>query len=245
MKEHRKRKVERIALGVPLAGKAGAVDVLVRDVSILGCRLEHETPFRVGQHLRLAFSWKSERVVIECSVARCTLTPQDLRESGASAYTSGVRFEESGSDAAELLRGLIAEQVEQAFEEQLANARGQSPDYLKKISILPGAEGTDPIQMRRILDSSTLLPWLEAARGRGYVRWELTRGGWKRQRTREPEQPEEGFTIWAWESENQIELLQKAYELADPSFRSIIRLCAELSLIVDDTLPPQKFLPPA
>lgn len=242
-KQGNKRRVERIPIGAPLAGKIGSVDVLIRDVSVLGCRIEHDTAIRTGQQVLLQFEWDGETVALGCEVVRCTLSPPDTSAAGGSAYTSGLRFEDSASVAARTLRAVIQTQVEHAFEEQLANAHGNLPDYLRRIAIIPGSEKFDPIEIRKKHESTTLLPWLRFARKRGYVSWSLTNGRWKRVRTANPKQPDEGFTIWAWESDEQIELLQKAYEIADAPFRSIIRLCAELSLIVDDTVPPQKFLP--
>lgn len=230
-------------MGAPLAGRIGSAEVLIRDVSVLGCRVEHETPLRAGQNVLLRFSWNGSEVSLGSQVVRCTLTPPDVRNAGAPAYTSGLLFEQPESDAAQTLRHVIQQQVEFAFEEQLANSRGTLPDYLRRIAIIPGSDAYDPIDVRRRYESSTLIPWLRFARSRGYVRWTLQDGKWKRAKTNSPEQPDEGFTIWAWESDEQVELLQKAYETADPQFRSVIRLCAELSLIVDDTMPPQKFLP--
>lgn len=239
-----KRKVERIPVGAPLTARIGNVTTIVRDVSVLGCRLEHDAPLRAGQPLQLRFQWNKEEVVIDCLIVRCTLTPNDLREAGSGAYTSGVRFLEATSESVQNLRRIIAEQIEQAFDEQIANAHADLPDYLRKIAIMPGRSDIgDPYTVRKRYESSTLIPWLRSARSRGYVRWELVDYRWKRTRTKDPEQPRDGFTLWAWESEEQIDLLQKAYEHGDAGFRSLIRICAELSLIVDDTIPPQKFQP--
>lgn len=239
-----KRKVERIPVAAPIDARVGNVPTVVRDVSVLGCRLEHDAPLKVRQPAQLQFSWNGARVVIDCEVVRCTLTPNDQRESGAAAYTSGVRFLEATSESVQTLRKMIAQQVEQAFEEQIANAHADVPEYLREVAILPpNTDISDPYSVRRRYESSTLLPWLRQARNRGFVRWELDGERWKRVRTHDPEQPVEGFTLWAWESEEQVDLLKRAYSSSDATFRSLIRICAELSLIVDDTLPPQKFQP--
>lgn len=230
-------------MGAPLHGRIGSTRVLIRDVSVLGCRIEHDVPMRAGQKVRLHFEWDGSPVALDCEVVRCALTAPDARSAGVALYASGVRFDDAKSQAAGILRSVIEAQVELALEEQLANAHGDLPAYLRQIAILPGSENFDPVELRKRQESTTLLPWLRFARARGYVRWLLIDGRWKRSRTSSGDQPEEGFTIWAWESDEQVELLQKAYEMADPAFRSVIRLCAELSLIVDDAVPPQKFLP--
>lgn len=238
----RKRKVERIPIGAPITGRVGGMPVLIRDVSVLGCRLEHEAPLKPNVPVRIEFSWNGTDVALGAEVVRCTLTPPDAREAGAPPYTSGTRFIDANSEAARTLRTVIQMQIEQAFEEQLANARGDLPEYLRRIAMLPGMN-QDLLAVRKQNEFSTLLPWLRFARSRGYVRWSWDGRKWKRQRTSDPEQPDDGFTIWAWEGDEQIRLLQDAYEQSTQQFRSIIRLCAELSLIVDDTIPPQKFLP--
>lgn len=238
-----KRKVERVLVGQPLEGRIGNAPAVVRDVSVLGCRVETDGSLKVGQLVQLRFRWDQEPVAIECSVARCTLTPGDQRAAGALAYTSGLKFLEATSESVQSLRRMIATQVEQAFAEQIANAHAEVPGYLRDIAILKGSDLGDPYAVRQRFESSTLIPWLRSARTRGYLRWELEGNRWKKTRTQSPQQPPAGFTLWAWESEDQVHLLQKAWEEADPAFQSIIRLCAELSLIVDDTIPPQKFQP--
>ncbi len=64
----------------------------------------------------------------------------------------------------------------------------------------------------------------------GYVRWELAEGQWTRHPAHEPDQPANGFTISASESEDQVALLRRTYEAGDAKARRLTRMLAELSV---------------
>ena len=46
-----------------------------------------------------------------------------------------------------------------------------------------------------------------------------------------PQQPTDGFTVAAYEDEEELETLCRTYEQADEEGRSLIRLVAELSVL--------------
>lgn len=65
----------------------------------------------------------------------------------------------------------------------------------------------------------------------GYVCWTLEEGkGWRSRVSTLPEQPENGFTISAAESEEQVEMLRRTYENGDPEARRMTRMLAEISV---------------
>jgi hypothetical protein len=64
----------------------------------------------------------------------------------------------------------------------------------------------------------------------GYIVWRLTDGGWKGRPALLPDQPEDGFTISADESDDQVELLCRTYETGDGESRRLTRLLAEMSV---------------
>jgi hypothetical protein len=64
----------------------------------------------------------------------------------------------------------------------------------------------------------------------GYTVWRLTDGGWKGRPALLPDQPEDGFTISADESDDQVELLCRTYETGDGESRRLTRLLAEMSV---------------
>lgn len=241
-----KRKVERIRLAAPIIGRVGNMNAALVDVSLLGCRLEHHLPLTVGNAAKLYCSWELEELELDCVVARCTLTRfASGGADGLSIYNSGLRFTDAHGKSAKALRRLLASHISQALEEQKANARGDVPKFIEKMAIFSG-DGfltLDANAIAEILGGSTSLPALRIAREKGYVTYSLENGSWRRRRTHEPDQPDEGFTVWAYEDEDQLEKLCAAYAKSDGEMRTLIRGLAELSLSVDDSLPPQRFTP--
>jgi len=66
-------------------------------------------------------------------------------------------------------------------------------------------------------------------RSRGYVSYRLQNHSWWRVPTDSPEQPPDGFTVAAYEDEEELETLCRTYEQTDEEGRRLIRLVAELS----------------
>lgn len=234
-----RRRFERIRLSHPLQGTIGAHQVVVRDLSLIGCGLEHHFPLQVGAKVKLSFSWGDEIVNLDSSVVRCKFE-RSLGERDLGVYSSGVRFSESSGWPVRVVRELVASQVNRALEAQKANARGDIPRYLQKMAIFRDGILTAHPDYD---DSYTSLPSMRIARARGYVRYGMERGTWRKKKTHDPTQPPEGFTVWAYEDSDQLEQLCQTYQRGDPETRSLIRIIAELSLTVDDTIPPQAFQP--
>ena len=245
-KTHNRRRVERIPLTLPIVGKVDGHGTVMVDVSLLGCRLEHHFPMKVGDRVKLKFDWGEDTIGFYCHVVRCTFSSSSSSGAGLTVYHSGLRFIEEIDGSGEKLTSLLRNQIERALDEQRANARGDVPMYLDNMPVFRGAGvmTANPKEIREVYDkSSTLLPWIRIARERGYVCCRLEKSRWRVIRTREPDQPYEGFTVWAYEESRQIDLLMEAYETGGDDVKKLIRLCAELSLVVDDSIPPQRFLP--
>ena len=69
------------------------------------------------------------------------------------------------------------------------------------------------------------------ARIRGFQRYRLQPDGmWIQSTTRDPTQPPDGFTVAAYEHEEDLEVLCRAYEIADEEGRRLIRLVSEISV---------------
>jgi hypothetical protein len=237
----RSRQVERIRLGIPILARANNIEVVLMDFSLRGCRVESHVPFKVNTALNLVFDWSDREVRLRGQVVRCKFS----NASDGKIYNTGVLFEYD-SDSAALLKEIVARQLERALEEQKANARGELAEILEHMPIF-SAGGTLATSAKQIAQAhegkSSLLPWTRIARQRGYVKYSYENGRWRKIRTTEPEQPPEGFTVWAYEDEEHLDKLSRVYETAEEGTQTLIRLCAELSLQVDDTLPPQRFTP--
>lgn len=220
------------------------MDVVFLDISLFGCKLEHHMPLRVKSQVRLSFRWEDEPIEIEATVVRCALGTFATGADGITVYHSGLRFSEADPSALLTLRELMTAQIARALDEQKANARGDLPKFLSRMAIFTGGLLTrNPAELDESWPRARSLPQVRIARERGYVTCTLEKGRWRKKRTRSPDQPAEGFTVWAYEDGVQLDQLLKAYEGGDPALRSLIRACAELSLIIDDSIPPQRFSP--
>lgn len=234
-----RRRYERVRLDHPLQGTIGPQSVVIRDLSLLGCGLEHHFPLQIGSTIQLSFPFHGDIIQIQSAVIRCKLE-RALGERDLSVYISGLRFTESATWQVSVVRELITSQVARALDEQKANARGDIPKYLRSMAIFQdGILTAHPAYD----EAQTSLPSMRIARARGYVRYSLEGGTWRKKKTSDPVQPAEGFTVWAYEDSEQLEQLCQAYQRTDPATRSLIRIIAELSLTIDDTLPPQAFQP--
>jgi PilZ domain len=124
---------------------------------------------------------------------------------------SGLTFVETS----ELLLDLIAHSTKEVLLAQEANAKG-----LREDNVISGDE--------------TLTAASAGARGlmKGFIIWTLTSSGeWKKASSLIPDQPEDGFTVAAGESAEQVEMLQRSYETGDEEGRRMIHLLAELSVV--------------
>jgi hypothetical protein len=236
------RAIARIHLAKPIVGRIGGKEAVIRDVSLTGVRAEHDFALKVGTEVRVSFAWHETPIELSALVSRCKL---DTLSSGMTVYQSGLSLLETTSPGARRLRGEITEELVHALEEQKANARGDIPRFLQRMVLFArgGQVTRNQGDIAWEYESEIALPYYRIARERGYVRYTLSKSGWFRKKTHVPDQPEEGFTLWSHEDSDQVELLCAAYENGGPGTRWTIRTCAELSLIVDDSIPPQRFMP--
>jgi citrate lyase beta subunit len=119
---------------------------------------------------------------------------------------SGLHFVEDS----EHLRNLIAESASKVLRAQQANAEGK-----RELNIVHGDE--------------TITAASAASGISAYLTFTFDNGVWKQRRSLLPDQPENGFTVAAGESPEQIKLLCRTYEAGDEESRRMTRLLAELS----------------
>ena len=119
----------------------------------------------------------------------------------------GVHFVDPG----DRLRQLIRESAVELLRAQEANAFGDREKNL-------------------IGDESLTAMSRKVMLARSFVIYELTEGGWKSRPALLPDQPDNGFTVIAEETEEQIDLLCRTFETGDEEARRMIRMIAELSV---------------
>ncbi len=199
-----RRDFQRLRLAKPILALLDGQNALILDIGVGGAFVEHYGTFQPGEQFALLFRWKSEDVEFLCEVRRSAV----VRGSGDSAVShTGTRFVQSIGQSEERLQDMMATFVGHVLAAQKANA-GASNAGDMTLAQLGGA--------RR-------------SRTKGYMLYRYANGKWYREPTDSPEQPAFGFTVAAYEDEEELETLCRAWEMADDEGRRLIKLVAELS----------------
>ena len=200
-----RREFQRLRLAKPILCLLDGQNALILDIGVGGVFVEHYGTFLPRERFRLLFRWKSEDVEFLCEVRRSVVA----RGSGDAVVShTGARFVEAIGQSEERLQDMMATFVGHVLAAQKSNASGESGP------------------------SETMLAQLGAARrarSRGYLLYRYANGKWYREPTDSPQQPAFGFTVAAYEDEEELETLCRAWEIADDEGRRLIRLVAELS----------------
>jgi hypothetical protein len=201
-----RREFQRLRLAKPILGLLDGQNALILDIGINGAFIEHYGTFPSKHRFRLLFRWNSEDVEFLCVVRRSSV----VRGSGDSAVShTGARFVQPIGQSEERLQDMMATFVGNVLAAQKLNASGENPAESNLMLVQLGAA-------RR-------------ARSRGYLLYRYANGKWYCEPTDSPQQPAFGFTVAAYEDEEELETLCRAWEIADDEGRRLIRLVAELS----------------
>lgn len=237
----KQRRVQRIRLANPIIGRLGTMSVVLIDVSLDGAKIEHGEQLQTGAENQLVFPWKDETLRLRTRVTRCRLERFTGGADGLTVYHSGLLFLDVG-ESAPRLRDLVATHITRALEEQKANARGQLPQSIEHMPIFRGYTLTLNREDAAAEIGHASLPSSRIARQVGYICCRLTKNSWKRTKTSDPEQPEDGFTVSAAEDLAQLDQLCESYRLADDHGRELIRMLARMS-IAEGEGSPERFKP--
>ncbi len=191
-----------LRLARPIPAKLGEQAVLVLDIGPSGALLSGRCGYAAGTEHALAFAHGESRVRLRCLIT------------GVADHLLGpdtdllVRFVEQ-SDA---LADFVARYEDQIRRAETANAEGDAA--------------------RNVIDGDRSLADLgSAARSTGtFLRYRLEAGAWSREVTATADQPPDGFTIAASETEDQLQLLRLAYEESDEHERRLLREFAAASV---------------
>lgn len=203
-----RREFQRLKLLKPILGTVNGQGVLILDIGVGGAFIEHYGQAAPGDQFHLTFVSDGASLEFACEVRRSFIVRTASDESQVSH--TGVRFIKALDESAELLEKMIASFISRILEAQRANARGE----------------------RSLSHGETILARLGDAqrmRARGCVMHSFADGQWTATRTDSPNQPGDGFTVAAYEDEDEIHMLRDAYETADAEGRRLIRLIADLS----------------
>jgi hypothetical protein len=216
LRDDDRRRYGRIELDEPLPGAIGETPISVIEISIGGFRVAHDTRFQPGQPAVLNFTWSNRPLRFGCHIVRSTLFRISMSAGQPSIYHSGVSVDESYEDSDRVLREIIGERVMRALEEQKANARGLPP----------------------------VSAWMvEVQKSDRLRRYEFSDGVWRKLDTRDPKQPQNGFTVAATIDPKHAEMLCRAYESAGEEGRRLTRMLAELSISKKEGTPVRRYFP--
>lgn len=204
-----RREFQRLRLAKPILALMDGQNALILDVGVAGAFIEHYGAAAPGWRFRIVFRWKGEDVEFECEIARS----QIVRTGGDGASLvshSGVRFVAAIGDSEARLNDMMATFVGGVLAAQRANATAERGD-------------NDAFALAQ-------LGGARRARTKGYVIYHFRNGHWSRTASDSARQPTDGFTVAAYEDEEEVETLCSTYETSDDEGRRLIRLVAELSV---------------
>lgn len=202
-----RREFQRLRLAKPILALMDGQNALILDIGVGGAYIEHYGALPEGARFKLVFRWQRADVEFLCEVRRSRV----VRTGGDSMSIvshSGVRFLDAAGESDARLNDMMATFVGRVLAAQRANASGKPETESLSLSQLGGA--------RR-------------ARSRGWISFHYKNGSWRRELAQAGTQPPDGFTVAAYEDEDELATLCESYEAADAEGRRLIRLLAELS----------------
>jgi hypothetical protein len=202
---------------------------IILDITDIGARIEHFNRVELRKTSAFRFHWNETKIETKAQVVSCRVHRFAEGEDGTTVYQSGLSFTDYKGEAASALRDLVSAVVTRSLAEQVANARGLGPitqptmpvfreGIVAAVGGLPTDEGDEKI-----------LPESPVAIDR-YLRCVLVDRTWERKWSRTAEQPAEGFTVSAIETDREVEDLCQAYLRGTEEERNLIRLMARLSV---------------
>lgn len=194
--------VSWLRLAKPIPASFGEQRLLILDLGASGALLSGQCDFEQGTMAELSFLDGRGNVSVTGMVT-------GVADHATSPHRDLlVRFQDRGNGLAEF----IARYEEQIRLAEIANANGDID--------------------HNVIDGDRMLSdlGLAARSNEPFLRCQLQAGVWTRTVTERREQPADGFTISAAETEDQVRLLELAYEEADDDSRRALREFAAVSL---------------
>jgi len=212
-----RRQFGRVTPVQRIRGAVGGVPVYVIDLSLAGARVAHQEPLpAIGQTSVLTFEWEGRSFSGPCEVRRTRVEKEARSKFDKALHHTGLYLMRTDPESQHLLREIVQTSVIRALDEQKANARG-----------LPAVAAMS----------------FQTGGGDEYLRCEIRHESWVRISTRDPQQPEHGFTISTSEPPAKVAMLCRAYELGDHDGRRLIRTFAALSISKAEGIPTRRYAP--
>jgi len=207
-----RREFQRLRLAKPILAQLDQQSALILDIGVGGAFIEHYGTAEPGQRFHLTFRWMGEDVEFIAEVIRSG----EVRKGGGDVQSvvshTALHFIEGKGDAEERMHDMMATFVGRVLAAQKSNASGDVGDSAGQRILAQLGEA------RRM-------------RTRGYIAYHFKEDTWWRVPTDSALQPPDGFTVAAYEDEEELAQLCSSYESADEEGRRLIRLVAELSVL--------------
>lgn len=212
-----RRRIARIGFRTPRPARFGTHDAVVIDLSLHGAGIQHPSPIKLGSEALLRFRLEKQEHAMRCRAIRSKLEMQQHEDGLVQVYRTGLAFVGLEQEAASL-REALRKRANRAILLQQANALSR-PELAE---MEKDAASSDRIEI------GFLAPWLKP---KPFLCCTLERGRkWKMVRVSKAEQPENGFTVLAEESEKDLDKLRRLFEDGSAEQRHLIQLFAHLSI---------------
>jgi hypothetical protein len=205
-----RREFQRLRLTQPILAQMGEQNALILDIGIGGAFLEHYGVVAPGYQFSLRFRWQGEDIDLLCEVARTEIVREPAGDGKSTVSHTGLRFVTLTEESTARLQDLIATFVGKLLAAQKANASGDRDE-------------TGATMLARLGEARRM-------RTSGFLAYHFDDGAWTRTATHSAKQPEDGFTVAAFEDQDEVDALCRTYAAVDEEGRRLIRLVAELSL---------------
>jgi len=226
-----RRRAERIRLSESGVARLGTQGAVLIDVSLFGARIEHYTRLQVGETRNLRLDVGEMSVSIRCSVVNSRVHRFASGDDGLTVYRSGLDFTDEEQERLASIHQFIEHTRAETLTEQIANAKGFAPPSKGEMPIFRGGALTsNDFKVASAKKDEHLIPDKKIAKEVGFIRFSKKKERWTRIWTLDSCQPEEGFTVSANESSDQVEMLCNLYRDGDRKTRDMIRLLAATSL---------------
>jgi hypothetical protein len=201
-----RRSFQRLKLAQPILATWNRQSALILDIGVGGAFVEHHGTARSGEKVNVCFKWQGHEIEFECETARSVVVRPPAAGQGPVSQT-GVKFVKPVGDSMAQLQDMMASFVGRILAAHRANAAATA-----ETNGILGQLG----QARR-------------SRSRGWITYRWNGKVWSKRPSESSKQPADGFTVAAYEDEEDLDTLCRTYETADEEARTMIRLVAELS----------------
>jgi len=202
--DRERRQATRSKLPDPLPVRIGLTTGRVVDLSMIGARVEHEEKLTVGSTVDLEL----QGVRFKGRVARSEISG---RKGGTLVYQSGIHFAELDAETSGVIAAILMPAVPAAQAQPVEAAAPPPP---------APASSTGGGSMFLPVDDEETMPYI-------MLRYRDNR--WSKHYTATPQQPDEGLTI-SRDQAQEIDMLQRTYETADPETRRMMRIAMAAQL---------------